>query len=153
MKLRIFVCGLLCTALVADIYACGESLYRVGKGISYREYTVPLPGNLLVLGPAESVDNLAAELGRAGHNVTVAESMSELAVLAQEGSFQVVIGAYSEYESFESASLLPNATYLPIAFAGVDEQAAREQFEYVMVPSKSEIKHYLKTIHRVLKKA
>ena len=151
MTLRLIVPGLLCLAFAVEAFACGESLYRVGKGVAYREYTAPLPGNLLVYGAAGDTEGLAAELARAGHTVTVAESMPDLVQLADRGSYQVVIGPYSEYENFESVSALSQATYLPIAVAGVDESAAKANFEYVMVPSKHEIKHYLKAIHKVLK--
>ena len=145
MRFRLIVPVLLCFAFATEASACGESLYRVGKGIAYREYTAPLPGNLLVYGAAGDAESLAVELGRAGHRVSVAESMSEL--------FQVVIGPFSEFENFQSISVLSEATYLPIATAGVDERAAKAQFKHVMVPSKHEIKHYLKAIHKVLKSA
>ena len=32
--------------MAADTHACGDSLYRVGKGISFRVYTAPLPGSV-----------------------------------------------------------------------------------------------------------
>ena len=153
MQLRQIVPLVLLLAFGADAYACGESLYRVGKGVAYREYTAPLPGNLLVYSAAGNIENLAAELGRAGHQVTVAKSMDDLALLANREEFQVVIGPFSEYENFQSISVLSEAPYLPIAIEGVDERDAKKQFKYVMVPSKHEIKHYLKTIHKMLKKA
>ena len=46
MKTRISILALLATALIGgNAYACGDSLYRVGKGVSYRVYTAPLPGS------------------------------------------------------------------------------------------------------------
>lgn len=137
----------------SDVLACGESLYRVGKGIEYREYTAPLPGNVLIFGAAGDSAGLAEELQRAGHHVDVASSPSELVSLADRGDYQVVIGPYSAYEDFEAMSVLTDAEYLPVAISGVNEKQAKQEFDDVMVPSKHEIRHYLKAIHKALKRA
>jgi hypothetical protein len=51
MKIRMVLISVLMTGLFAvDALACGDSLYRVGKGVSYRVYTAPLPGSVLVYG-------------------------------------------------------------------------------------------------------
>ena len=153
MQFRQLVPLVLFLAFGAETYACGESLYRVGNGVAYREYTAPLPGNLLVYSAAGNIENLAAELGRAGHQVTVAKTMDDLVLLANREEFQVVIGPFHEYENVQSFSVVAEVNYLPIAIEGVDERAARAQFEHVMVPSKHEIRHYLKAIHKILKRA
>jgi hypothetical protein len=49
------------TALIAcsatffsvDVLGCGESLFRVGKGLTYRDYTAPFPGNILIVANTE----------------------------------------------------------------------------------------------------
>ena len=46
----------------ADAIACGDSMYRVGKGVSYRVYTAPLPGSVLVYGQSEGAKLLAEAL-------------------------------------------------------------------------------------------
>ncbi|MDX1498312.1 MAG: hypothetical protein R3176_00345 [Woeseiaceae bacterium] len=153
MKSRLIGPCLLLLAVGVDALACGESLYRVGKGIAYREYTAPLPGNLLVFGAAGDARDLADQLARAGHNVVVAATIEDLVRQAERGEFQVVIGPFSEYAEFKAITVLSEAAYLPIAVEGVDERAAKAEFDQVMVPSKHEIKHYLKAIHRVLKRA
>ncbi len=153
MRLPLVIASLLSLLVGSVAFGCGESLYRVGKGVTYREYTVPLPGNLLVYGGDGNSQELAAHLERAGHNVTVATSTSEFVRLAERTDFQVVIARYRDYDDFRSLSVLSNATYLPIAMEGVDEDEAEQHFEHVMVATKHEIKHYLKTIHRILKSA
>ncbi|MBT8096843.1 MAG: hypothetical protein KJO19_07375, partial [Woeseia sp.] len=45
------------TLLAGNVLACGESLFRVGKGVAFREYTAPLPGSILVV--ANSASELA----------------------------------------------------------------------------------------------
>jgi len=152
MNSRIFLI-LAGSLLVGDALACGESLYRVGKGIHYREYTAPLPGNVLIYGAAGDTAGLADELRRAGHRVSVARSPSELVSLADRGEYQVVIGPYSDYEDFEAMSVLTEAEYLPLAISGVNEKQAKQEFDDVLVPSKHEIRHYLKAIHKALKRA
>ena len=45
MKLRFTMLIAVFASLFAlEAFACGDSLYRVGKGVSYRVYTAPLPG-------------------------------------------------------------------------------------------------------------
>jgi len=151
-SLRLFTI-LACVTIGAEAFACGESLYRVGKGIEYREYTAPLPGNVLIYGAAGDADELAEELQKAGHRVSVAHSPSELVSLADRGDYQVVIGPYSDYQDFATMSVLTEAEYLPIAISGVNEKQAKQEFDDVLVPSKHEIRHYLKAIHKALKRA
>jgi len=70
MKTRTLLLTVLATALIGgNVYACGDSLYRVGKGVSYRVYTAPLPGSVLVYGEGEGAEILAQELARSGHGV------------------------------------------------------------------------------------
>ena len=48
MKTRVMLFTVLATALLTvDAFACGDSLYRVGKGVSYRVYTAPLSYNFV----------------------------------------------------------------------------------------------------------
>jgi hypothetical protein len=151
--MRLLFSFLICAVISADTYACGESLYRVGKGVDYREYTAPLPGNLLIYGAAGDSSSLAAELEKAGHTVSIASSPSELVRLADQGKYQVVIGPYADYNEYLSMSVLADVEYLPIAVSGVNEKQAKQEFDDVLVPSKHEIRHYLKAIHKALKRA
>lgn len=153
MNLRVPVLIMVCIAASTDVIACGESLYRVGKGIEYREYTAPLPGKLLIYGAAGDTSGLADELEKAGHKVSVANTPSELVRLADQGGYQVVIGPYSDYDDFKAMSVLADAEYLPIATNGVNEKQAKQEFDQVLVPSKHELRHYLKAIHKALKRA
>jgi hypothetical protein len=55
--------------LSLEAFACGDSLYRVGKGVSYRVYTAPLPGSVLVYSQSEGAKQLAEALAQSGHGV------------------------------------------------------------------------------------
>lgn len=154
MNKRAILLASLATTLVAgNAFACGDSLYRVGKGVSYRVYTAPLPGSVLVYGQGESAEQLAQELARSGHGVRLVSNDQELQAEIGSGAYDVVIAAYSDHSAVESTnSAAANApTFLPVALDSDQEAQAREEYERVMLAEKDEIKHYLKAIHQTLK--
>ncbi len=145
---------LLAAALISsNAYACGDSLYRVGKGVSYRVYTAPLPGSVLIYGEGEGAEVLARELARSGHGVRLVSSDKDLKAELSSGAYDVVIAAYSD-KSVVSRDLDVSAdapTFLPVALTEEEKKEAREEHERVMLAEKDEIKHYLKAIHKTLK--
>jgi len=150
MKFRLLaISAMFALAITANAFACGDSLYRVGKGMSYRTYSAPLPGNLLVLGSSSSVKQLAEELARSGHEVHLVANAEELAAEFEHGDYDVVIASFSERQSVER--IAGSSSYLPIASAGEEERLAKRAYSSVMVSDKHEIKHYLRAIHRALK--
>ncbi len=154
MKTRTaFLTALAVTLIGGNAYACGDSLYRVGKGVSYRVYTAPLPGSVLVYGEGEGAEMLAKELARSGHGVRLVSNDEELQAELGSGAYDVVIAAYADQSSVvPSASAASGApTFLPIALTEDEEKQAREEHERVMLAEKDEIKHYLKAIHKTLK--
>lgn len=154
MKTRVSLFAALTTILLAtNALACGDSLYRVGKGVSYRVYTAPLPGSVLVYGHSAGAEQLAQELARSGHGVRFVSNDEELRSELGSGAYDVVIAAYSDQSAIESTvSSTGNATtFLPVALDHDEEAAAKEEYERVMLAEKDEIKHYLKAIHQTLK--
>jgi len=155
MKSRIVLLASLATSLFAgNALACGDSLYRVGKGVSYRVYTAPLPGSVLVYGEGEGAEQLAQELARSGHGVRLVSSDDELKAEIGSGAYDVVIAAYGNQSAVESqTSVAANApTFLPVAMDSGEEAQALQEYDQVMRAEKDEIKHYLKAIHLTLKK-
>ena len=140
-------------AFVPDVSACGGSLYRVGKGISYRVYTAPLPGNVLVYGSSQAVGELAMALSESGHNVDVVRSELELSLQMGNGGYDVVIGAYSDHDAIESMvnTSASQMTYLPVVGSDSEKEMLKQTYDRVMVANRDEIKHYLKAIHKTLK--
>jgi len=134
-----------------EVFACGDSLYRVGKGVSYRIYTAPLPGNVLVYGESESARQLAQELAQSGHGVHLVESQFDLAVEMDKGGYDVVIAEYSEHATVEANQQGSGAEYIPVALNAEEAKAARQSYNRVLVADQAEIKHYLKAIHKSLK--
>ncbi len=134
--------------------ACGDSLYRVGKGVSYRVYTAPLPGSVLVYGQSEGAKQLAEALAQSGHGVRLVDNEMELTMELGTGNYDVVIAPYSEHTAVESNSEVTGSattTYLPVALNGDEADIANQSYSKVMVADKDEIKHYLKAIHKTLK--
>ena len=154
MKTRTAVLALLATLLIGgNAYACGDSLYRVGKGVSYRVYTAPLPGSVLVYGEGESAELLAKELARSGHGVRLVLTDEQLQAELDSGTYDVVIAAYS-HKSAVSQDLVTTTdatTFLTVALTKDEAKQAAEEYERVMLAERDEIKHYLKAIHQTLK--
>jgi hypothetical protein len=155
MKVRLVSLVALFVAVFAlDAIACGDSLYRVGKGVSYRVYTAPLPGSVLVYGQSEGAKQLAEALAQSGHGVRLVDNEMELTMELETGNYDVVIAPYSEHAAVESNSEVSGSvttTYLPVALNGDEEEMANQSYSEVMVADKDEIKHYLKVIHKSLK--
>ena len=145
--------ALLAVVFSLDALACGDSLYRVGKGVSYRVYTAPLPGSVLVYGQSEGAKQLAEALAQSGHGVRLVDNEAALANELSSGDYDVVIAPYSEHAAIESSSDASGTTttYLPVAVSSDEEQLANQTYSKVMVADKDEIKHYLKAIHKTLK--
>lgn len=154
MKTRTVLLASLALSIVAgNALACGDSLYRVGKGVSYRVYTAPLPGSVLVYGQGEGAEQLAQELARSGHGVRLVSNDDDLRTEMGTGSYDVVIAAYSDHSAVESttAAAASSPTFLPVAMDADQETQAREEYDRVLLAERDEIKHYLKAIHQTLK--
>ncbi len=137
-----------------DAVACGDSMYRVGKGVSYRVYTAPLPGSVLVYGQSEGARQLAEALAQSGHGVRYVENEAELESELSTGAYDVVIAPYSEHGAVEGSagtSGSAETTFLPVALSEDEEELASRSYSKVMVADRDEIKHYLKAIHKTLK--
>ena len=149
----VLIAALATTLIGGNAYACGDSLYRVGKGVSYRVYTAPLPGSVLVYGQGEGAEQLAQELARSGHGVRFVSNDEELQAELGSGTYDVVIAAYADQASVvPSTSAASGApTFLPVALTEDEEKRARGEYDRVMLAEKDEIKHYLKAIHQTLK--
>jgi len=143
--------AVLAFAFSTQVLACGESLYRVGTGVSYRVYTAPLPGNVLVYGQSEGAEQLAAELAKSGHGVHLVQNESDLASEMEKGGYDVVIAPYSEHVAVEARQGGSGVEFIPVAESPEEEKAAKQSYDRVLVANDAEIKHYLKAIHKALK--
>ena len=135
-----------------EAIACGESLFRVGKGVAYRAQTAPLPGKLLVVAPNEDARGFADRLAAAGHDVQVVESASLLAGELSQGGYEIVLAPFTDREAVEAhtASAASNASYVPVTLEASEEALAKQMYERSVASSDS-INAFLKVIHRTLK--
>jgi len=138
--------------LAGNAFACGESLFRVGKGVAFREYTAPLPGSILVVANTEAELALVERLAAAGHDIHVVSDPSEIGEELQSHDIDVVLAYYSERDVVEDQmSSMASATYIPVAMDGTEETAEASEHYQRSLTNDDSILKYLKTIHRTLK--
>lgn len=143
--------ALLAGVLAHETLACGDSLYRVGTGIAYREYTAPLPGNVLIYGETAGANELAEALTRSGHTVRQVGSEEALAAELQANDYDVVIAAYRDHDAVDAQSGNSAAIFLPVAQDQDEKIVAMDRYGDALVVDQAELKHYLKAIHKALK--
>lgn len=147
--LIVVLATILVTAPVAAM-ACGESLFRVGRGVSYRAYVAPIPGNILVVTANEDGRVLADALSSAGHQVRVVADATELSAAVKSGGYDIVLARFSEREMVEAQVAASTVAYLPVAMENsAEEDLAREMYERSLSTGDN-IKRFLKTIHKTL---
>lgn len=140
------------TILVSNTYACGESLFRVGKGVTFREYSAPLPGSILVVANTEAEMVLVERLAAAGHDIHVVSDPSEIGAELQNHDVDIVLAYYSQREFVEaqmSDSL--TVTFIPVAQDGTQEVSQADASYQQSLTNEDSVLIYLKTIHKTLK--
>ena len=140
------------TLLAGNAFACGESLFRVGKGVAFREYTAPLPGSILVVANTEAELELVARLAAAGHDIHVVSDPSEIGEELQNHDIDVVLAYYSAREVVEDEmSSMASVTYIPVAMNGTAETSEASELYQQSLSNDDSVLKYLKTIHGTLK--
>lgn len=144
--------GLLLALMTVNTFACGESLFRVGKGVAFREYSAPLPGSVLVVANSPNEMALVERLAAAGHDVHVVSDPSEIGTKLENQEIDIVLAYYSQRDEVESQmTAMAPATYIPVAVDGTAEVTeAGEQYQ-TSLTNEDSVLQYLKTIHLTLK--
>ena len=140
---------------VSRAEACGESLYRFGKGSPNTSFRVPLPGRILVVGASESDDRLAAMLSASGHDVTRVESVEAVAdTLARDPDFDLVLSMYEQHAAVTAQLAQSSVVYLPVAAADseAERHGARQLNEFAPAAD-DRIKQILRSVHRAIRRA
>lgn len=151
MKTRTVILTALATALLSgNVYACGESLFRVGKGVSYREYTAPLPGTILVVARTEAELALVERLAAAGHAIYVVSDPSEIGDELKNHDIDIVLAHFHQRDAVENNNLTA-ATFIPVAQHGTDEVAKADALYQRSLTNEDSVLKFLKTIHKTLK--
>lgn len=144
------VSAFLLTLVAGSVLACGESLFRVGKGVAFRQYTAPLPGSIVVVAQTDAEFTLVEQLGAAGHKVYSVSDPSEIGETIQNNDIDIVLAFYSQRDMVLAQTGETSVAYVPVAIDGTDEViAAKEDYKYSLTNDDS-FKTYMKTIHRTL---
>jgi hypothetical protein len=145
-----FTVGAALSSVVSvNAQACGESLFRVGKGVAYRALTAPLPGNVLVV---SSDTGLADRLAAAGHHVTVVSNTDAIAQELHTQTYDVVLASFNDRKvvAAQMAAVPSTATYVPVTTeSGQKAEAAHSYKRYLS--DDDGFTQFLRVIHRTLK--
>jgi hypothetical protein len=145
-----FAAGAVLSCLVSlNAQACGESLFRVGKGVAYRAQTAPLPGNVLVVSPDTG---LADRLAAAGHHITVVTNPEKIAQELRSGKYDVVLASYNDREivAAQMAAAPSTTTYVPVTTESAQKAEAAHSYERYLSDD-DDFTQFLRVIHRTLK--
>lgn len=153
MKTRMIaaVSGIVLSMVASSVFACGESLFRVGKGVQFRQYTTPLPGNILAVANTEAELLMLEQLVAAGHDVHIVASPDLIRDELGEHDFDVVLAYYSQRDAVVPQIAGSGAVYIPVAIHDTDEEWQAEQEYQRTLLSDDSVKTFLKTIHKTLK--
>jgi len=143
----------------AEALACGEPLFKMGKGVRYRPLTAPLPARVLVYAPTTedrwevALPILSEGLRRAGHTVTEVADVAQVDTLLRDGSFDVVIGGYQTLDavlpSVENAASRPSV--LPVINDGnLRDPMIRARFGEVLLGQAEGVRRSCKVIQRLM---
>jgi len=151
-KAMVTTAGFLLAMMTANASACGESLFRVGKGVSFREYSAPLPGSVLVVASTPAELAMVEQLAAAGHDVHVVSDPSEIGSELENHQIDIVLAYYSQRNEVESQmSPTVAATYIPVTVDGTSEVSEAGAQYRASLTNKDSVLKYLKTIHKSLK--
>lgn len=142
-------CALCVPAL--DASACGESLFRVGKGVAFREYSAPLPGSILVVANTEAELAMVDRLAAAGHDIHVVSSPDEIGAELQNHQIDVVLAYFSQRDQVEAQTSVASVSYIPVAMDETLEIAQADEMYDFSLSNEDSVKTFLKTIHKTLK--
>ena len=146
-----FLVGLFLLASL-DAFACGESLFRVGKGVNYRNYFAPIPGKIIAVASTEGELAMVERLSAAGHDIHVVASPDQISeTLAAEHDFDLVLALYSQRDTVESELSGSGVLYIPVAREGTEEVAQAHTGYAYSLETDDSVKQFLKTIQRTLK--
>ena len=146
-----FVAACLVSLPATNASACGESLFRVGKGVNFRQYTAPLPGSILVVAGTEVELAMVEHLAAAGHDVRVVSEPDQIGDELKEHDIDIVLAYFSQRDEVSAQTSASSVTYLPVAVEGSDEESAAKHLYEQSLSSDDNLKTVLKTIHRTLK--
>ena len=113
----------------AALYACGEKLLALGRGIRFQSRHSPRPASVLLYLPQSASPltdpNLESALKEAGHAVRAATTTADLESALGSGSYDVVLANVSDAADLERAQAVTaaRAVVLPAVYLVAPSQA------------------------------
>lgn len=137
----------------APAYPCGESMFRIGKGVHFRAYSAPIPGTVLVFARTAQEREVAEGIQQAGHQVLIVETDFELSKELHERDFDVIVAPASKRDSIEmQATNLPSPPrWIPVYSNDSAQEQSLKPLYGKGVASDDDLRKYLKAIHKSLK--
>ena len=135
-----------------EAQACGESLFRVGRGAAYRAQTAPLPGNVLLVAPSAEAKALADRLAAAGHHVRVVETADLIAAEIGKDKYDVVLASFNDRDlvAAQTAGAAAAPSYIPVATEESQKALVAQSFQRHL-SADDDFTQFLRVIHRTLK--
>jgi len=151
LKISAILSGAILSLVADSALACGESLFRVGKGVAFRQYTAPLPGSIIAVATTEAELLMIEQLVAAGHDVHVVAEPSQIRDELGEHEFDIVLAYYNQRDAVAAQTGESRAVYIPVAMHDTREEREAEDLYERSLASDDSVKTFLKTIHRALK--
>ncbi len=149
-KLIAVISCLLITLPAGNAFACGESLFRVGKGVAFREYTAPLPGTIHAVARTEAELLMFEQLVAAGHDVHVVADPSLVGEELGRYDCEIVLAYYDQRAEIAEQTAMASVTFLPVTMEGTNQaDQASAEFERTL-SNEDDVRQFLRTIHRTL---
>lgn len=135
-----------------DAHACGESLFRVGRGVAYRPQTVPLPGNILVVARSKEAKDLADKLASRGHKVHVVAAPALVAQEIRSAKYDVVLAPFDDREQIaaETAGVDKPPAYVPVTTEASQKPLAKQAYPRYL-STDDDFTQFLRVLNRTLK--
>ncbi len=149
--------GLLASALSLPVspvvFACGESLFPVGKGLIFRSYATPLPGRILVVAHSPGALQMVEQLRAAGHDVQVVSEPEQIGASLGKADFDIVMSLFKQRQAVaaQMGAAGSAATYLPVAEHDSPEIQQAQASAPRYLSTDDNVKTFLRVIHRTLK--
>jgi hypothetical protein len=117
------------------MYACGEKLLALGRGIRFQSRHSPRPAAVLLYIPQNATGrplsdpNLESALKEAGHAVRAATSSADLESALRSGGYDVVLANITDAPDLERAQAVTagNAVVLPAVYLLSPTQSGKQQ--------------------------
>lgn len=146
--------GMAITAVAASpAMACGESLFRIGKGVTYRVYSAPIPGNVLFFARNDEERAVADRLREAGHHVLTVDNDQDLQLEMREHEVDVVVAPVAMQGLLAVDSVPPGSVPDWVPVFDPDSDLPRSTLAELPrgVKADDDYRKYLKAIHKNLK--